>query len=156
MTKTRPILHHDGGVSLYAPTPTFASYRLVWRDPFTGGRPNRRFGDRASAEAAFEQAVAYVRGAASVAQKKGRRSGPPTVDELFTAVEERWLRDDTIEIPVQVQGKLRGRVSVPADADAEAMKAAAAADPRIAELIAGREIAKVVAVPGRLVNFVLK
>jgi integrase len=90
MTKTRPILHHDGGVSLYAPTPTFASYRLVWRDPFTGGRPNRRFGDRASAEAAFEQAVAYVRGAASVTQKKGRRSGPPTVDELFTAVEERW------------------------------------------------------------------
>jgi leucyl-tRNA synthetase len=45
---------------------------------------------------------------------------------------------------------------VPADADAEAMKAAAAADPRIAELLAGREIVKVVAVPGRLVNFVLR
>jgi len=45
---------------------------------------------------------------------------------------------------------------VPADADVEAIKAAAAADPRIAELLAGREIAKVVAVPGRLVNFVLK
>jgi leucyl-tRNA synthetase len=74
----------------------------------------------------------------------------------WPAVDSRWLRDDTVEIPVQVQGKLRGRVVVPADADAEAMKAAAAADPRIAELLAGREIVKVVAVPGRLVNFVLR
>jgi len=74
----------------------------------------------------------------------------------WPAVDERWLRDDTVEIPVQVQGKLRSRVLVPADADVEAIKAAAAADPRIAELLAGREIAKVVAVPGRLVNFVLK
>jgi leucyl-tRNA synthetase len=74
----------------------------------------------------------------------------------WPAVDDRWLRDDTVEIPVQVQGKLRSRVVVPADADVEAIKAAAAADPRIAELLAGREIAKVVAVPGRLVNFVLK
>ena len=74
----------------------------------------------------------------------------------WPAVEEKWLKDDTVEIPVQIQGKLRGRVVVPADADAEAMKAAALADPKIAELIAGKEIAKVVAVPGRLVNFVLK
>ena len=70
--------------------------------------------------------------------------------------EDRWLRDDTVEIPVQIQGKLRGRVVVPAGADAEAMKAAAAADPRIAEHLAGRQIAKIVAVPGRLVNFVMK
>jgi len=74
----------------------------------------------------------------------------------WPAADSRWLRDDTVEIPVQVQGKLRGRVIVPADADADAMKAAAAADPRIAELLAGREIVKVVAVPGRLVNFVLR
>ncbi len=73
----------------------------------------------------------------------------------WPAVEERWLRDDTVEIPVQVQGKLRGRVVVPADADADAMQAAAASDPRIAELLAGHKVAKVVAVPGRLVNFVL-
>jgi leucyl-tRNA synthetase len=74
----------------------------------------------------------------------------------WPAVEDRWLSDDTIEIPVQIQGKLRGRVVVPAGADAEAMKAAAAADPRIAELLADKRIAKVVAVPGRLVNFVLQ
>ncbi len=63
--------------------------------------------------------------------------------------------DDTVEIPIQVQGKLRGRVVVPAGADAKALEAAAAADPKIAELLAGKRIAKVVAVPGRLVNFVL-
>jgi len=71
-------------------------------------------------------------------------------------VDAKWLKDDTVEIPVQVQGKLRGRVVVPAGADAEAMKAAAAADPKIAELLAGKRIAKVVAVPGRLVNFVVE
>jgi leucyl-tRNA synthetase len=69
--------------------------------------------------------------------------------------EDRWLEDDSIEIPVQIQGKLRGRVVVPAGADAAAMQAAAAADPRIAEQLAGKTVAKVVAVPGRLVNFVL-
>ena len=70
-----------------------------------------------------------------------RRSGSRTT----------WSRS-----PVQIKGKLRGRVVLPADADAAAMKAAAAADPKIAELIAGKEIAKIVAVPGRLVNFVLR
>lgn len=73
----------------------------------------------------------------------------------WPAVDDRWLHDETVEIPVQVQGKLRGRVVVPAGADAAALQAAAAADPRIAELLAGRTIAKVVAVPGRMVNFVL-
>jgi leucyl-tRNA synthetase len=73
----------------------------------------------------------------------------------WPVAENRWLEDDSIEIPVQIQGKLRGRVVVPAGADAAAMQAAAAADPRIAEQLAGKTVAKVVAVPGRLVNFVL-
>jgi leucyl-tRNA synthetase len=84
----------------------------------------------------------------------GRR--PPVSLAAWPTVEDRWLRDDTVEIPVQIQGKLRGRVVVPADADADAMKAAAASDPKIAEQLAGREIVKVVAVPGRMVNFVVK
>ncbi len=80
----------------------------------------------------------------------------PVSIATWPAVDERWLKDDSVEIPVQVQGKLRGRVVVPADADADAMKAAAVADPKIAELLAGKTIVKVVAVPGRLVNFVIK
>ena len=74
----------------------------------------------------------------------------------WPAVEEQWLKDDTVEIPVQIQGKLRGRVVVPAGADAGAMQAAATADPKIAELLEGKQVVKVVAVPGRLVNFVVK
>ena len=93
-----------------------------------------------------------------LAEELGELLGKPAPVSLATwpAVEEKWLKDDTVEIPVQIQGKLRGRVVVPAGADAEAMKAAAAADPKIAEQLAGKQIAKVVAVPGRLVNFVLK
>ncbi len=82
------------------------------------------------------------------------RAAPVSLAQWPT-VEERWLHDDTVEIPVQVQGKLRGRIVVPTDADPAAMQAAAVADPRIAELLAGKTVAKVVAVPGRLINFVL-
>ncbi|MFM7137108.1 MAG: class I tRNA ligase family protein, partial [Planctomycetota bacterium] len=83
--------------------------------------------------------------------------GRPAPVSLATwpAVEARWLVDDTVEIPVQIQGKLRGRIVVPAGADAASLQAAAAADPKIADLLAGHTVAKVVAVPGRMVNFVL-
>jgi len=81
---------------------------------------------------------------------------PPVSLADWPVAEEQWLRDDTVEIPVQVQGKLRARVIVPADADAGTLEAAAAAEPKIAALLAGKQIVKVVAVPGRLVNFVVK
>ena len=45
---------------------------------------------------------------------------------------------------------------MPADADAKALEAAARADTRIAELLAGKQIVKAIVVPGRLVNFVIK
>ena len=75
---------------------------------------------------------------------------------VWPIVEERWLKDDTVEIPVQIGGKLRARVTVPADADIAALEAAAAADPRVAELLAGKQIVKVITVPGRMVNFVVR
>ncbi len=81
--------------------------------------------------------------------------GAPVSLANWPATESRWLRDETVEIPVQVQGRLRGRIVVPSEADAQALEAAAVADPRIAELLAGQTIAKVVAVPGRMINFVL-
>jgi len=74
----------------------------------------------------------------------------------WPTIEPRWLKDDSIEIPVQVGGKLRARVTVPADADIPTLEAAAAADPRIAELLAGKQIVKVITVPGRMVNFVVR
>jgi leucyl-tRNA synthetase len=65
-------------------------------------------------------------------------------------------KEDTIEVPVQINGKLRGKITVPADTDTAALEAAARAEPRISELLAGKQVVKVIAVPGRLVNFVVK
>jgi leucyl-tRNA synthetase len=68
--------------------------------------------------------------------------------------DEQYLVDESIEIVVQILGKVRGKVMVPADADEKAVEAAALADERIAELIAGKTVRKVIVVPGRLVNIV--
>jgi leucyl-tRNA synthetase len=73
----------------------------------------------------------------------------PTYDEALT-------RDETIEVPVQVNGKLRSKINVPAGIGKDELEAAAKADPRAAELIDGKQIVKIIVVPGRLVNFVVK
>ncbi len=70
--------------------------------------------------------------------------------------DEALLKEDTIEIPVQINGKLRGRIVVAAEADRAAMEAAARADEKIAELLAGKTIVKTILVPGKMVNFVVK
>jgi leucyl-tRNA synthetase len=71
----------------------------------------------------------------------------PEADADLLTVEE-------IELPVQVAGKVRARITVPVDADAAALEAAALAEPRIIELLNGSPPSKVIAVPGRLVNVV--
>ena len=73
----------------------------------------------------------------------------------FPVADERWLVEDTVQVAVQVNGKVRAQVSVPADADAAALEAAARADEKIAGYLDGATVRRVVAVPGRLVNFVL-
>lgn len=64
------------------------------------------------------------------------------------------VREEKVEIPVQIKGKLRSRVTVPVDASQADIEAAARREPRIAELLANQTIVKVIVVPGRLVNFV--
>ena len=66
------------------------------------------------------------------------------------------IREDTKEVPVQINGKLRARITVPSDADAKLLEQAARDDTRIAELLDGKSVAKVIVVPGRMVNFVVK
>ena len=73
----------------------------------------------------------------------------------FPVADERWLVDDTVQVAVQVNGKVRSQVTVPADADAAVLEAAARADEKIAARLEGATVRRVVAVPGRLVNFVL-
>jgi leucyl-tRNA synthetase len=65
-------------------------------------------------------------------------------------------REDEVELAVQVNGKVRGRVTVPRDAAEEAIRAKALAEPRVAEHLEGRPIVKVVVVPGRLVSVVAR
>jgi leucyl-tRNA synthetase len=70
--------------------------------------------------------------------------------------DEAKLVESEIEIPVQVNGKLRGKVKVPAGATAATMQEIAQADATVQGQLAGKQIVKVVAVPGRMVNFVVK
>lgn len=73
----------------------------------------------------------------------------------FPQADPAYLVDDTIEYPVQVNGKVRSRVVVAADADQDTLKAAALADEKVQAFLAGAEPRKVIVVPGRLVNLVL-
>jgi leucyl-tRNA synthetase len=68
--------------------------------------------------------------------------------------DEALLRDEQVEVPVQIMGKVRHRIMVPADADAATLEKLALADAKVQELIAGKTVRKVVAVPGKLINLV--
>jgi leucyl-tRNA synthetase len=72
----------------------------------------------------------------------------------FPLADERYLVADTVEYPIQVNGKVKARVTVAADANQEQVKAVALADAKVAEVLGGKEPRKVIVVPGRLVNIV--
>jgi leucyl-tRNA synthetase len=65
-------------------------------------------------------------------------------------------RENEIEIPVQVNGKLVVVVTVPAGSDEAVVKAASLADPKVIARVEGKTIVKVIVVPGKLVNLVVK
>ena len=73
----------------------------------------------------------------------------PAYDESKTAT-------DTVQLAVQVNGKLRSNIVVPADADNEAIIAAAQADPKVRKFTDGMELVRTVVVMGRLVNLIVK
>ncbi len=95
---------------------------------------------------------------------------PHVTEELWerrghveTLLETEWpswdeakIRRSRITLVVQVDGKLRDRVEVPADADDGEVRAAALASDKVREHLGGRELAKAVVVPGRLVNLVTR
>ena len=65
-------------------------------------------------------------------------------------------KEDELEIPVQINGKLVSVIRVPAGSDAKVMEATALADEKVKPRTAGRSVAKVIIVPGRAVNLVVK
>jgi leucyl-tRNA synthetase len=77
------------------------------------------------------------------------------IDAAWPAVDETALARDEIELVLQVNGKLRGKLIVPASADEAAIEAAARQAPEVARHGSGATVRKIVVVPGRLVNVVL-
>jgi leucyl-tRNA synthetase len=65
-------------------------------------------------------------------------------------------KEDMIEVPVQINGKVRSKITASVETDQAGLEAAARADEKIAELLGGKHVLKVIVVPGRLVNFVVK
>ena len=74
----------------------------------------------------------------------------------FPTFEEKYLVDDEIEVPVQINGKVKARINVAADADQDAVFDVALADAKIADLTNGKNVVKKIYVPGRMVNLVVK
>ena len=74
----------------------------------------------------------------------------------FPEWEEDWLVDDQIEMPVQVMGKVRSRIMVATDASREDLEAAALDDDTIKGHIEGKQIVKIIVVPGKMINIVAK
>ncbi|WP_319452902.1 MULTISPECIES: leucine--tRNA ligase [unclassified Mycobacterium] len=114
--------------------------------------------EEVTARAAVEPLVLMVAPLAPhLAEELWKRLGHETslARGPFPVADPAYLVEDTIEYPVQVNGKVRGRVTVAADADADALEAAALADEKVAAFLAGATPKKIIVVAGRLVNIVL-
>jgi leucyl-tRNA synthetase len=77
------------------------------------------------------------------------------VDQPWPRVDESALAQEAVEVVVQVNGRLRARVTVPADAAEETVIAAALADENVQRHIEGKTVRKTIYVPGKLVNVVV-
>ena len=73
----------------------------------------------------------------------------PTFDPALTV-------DESVEIPVQISGKVKAKIHVPADATREQLQQIAEQDDKVQLLLSGKQVVKTIVVPGRLVNFVAK
>jgi leucyl-tRNA synthetase len=86
-----------------------------------------------------------------------RLGHPPSIADVgFPAADPALVRTDDIELPVQVDGRTRGTVHVPADADEDVAVRAVRSDPRLGGHIADATVQRVIYVPGRIINLVTK
>ena len=76
--------------------------------------------------------------------------------EPWPEADAAFLTHDTLEIAVQVNGKLRGRFSAPAGSSDDELSGLARALPNVASHLQGHELVRVIVVPGKLVNFVVR
>ncbi|MEU6250159.1 leucine--tRNA ligase [Glycomyces sp. NPDC047010] len=87
-------------------------------------------------------------------ERMGHTEGIAYVD--FPVADERYLVEDTVTYPVQINGKVRGRIEVAAGASEEDVKAAALAEEKVAANLAGKDVKKVIVVAGKMVSIVAK
>ncbi|HAC92566.1 MAG TPA: leucine--tRNA ligase, partial [Planctomycetaceae bacterium] len=76
--------------------------------------------------------------------------------EAWPVFDPALTRAAQVEVPLQINGKVRAKISVPAECSQEELQSLALADSRIAELTSGKQIVKIIVVPGRLVNLVIR
>ena len=76
-------------------------------------------------------------------------------DAPWPRVDPAMLLDEAIEMPVQIMGKVRGKVTVPADADAKLVESIVLTDEKISVLLQGKAVKKVIVVPGKIVNIIV-
>ncbi len=81
--------------------------------------------------------------------------GGEILDSEWPEVDEAALVTDTLELVVQVNGKLRGKIQVPSEADKDAVEAVARADESVQRHIGDKDVKRVIVVPGKLVNIVV-
>jgi leucyl-tRNA synthetase len=77
------------------------------------------------------------------------------IDEPWMQADPQALETSTVQMVVQVNGKLRGHISIAVDATDEVIRAAALADPNVQKFVGAAAVRKVVIVPGKLVNIVV-
>ncbi|MBR5558726.1 MAG: leucine--tRNA ligase [Oscillospiraceae bacterium] len=82
--------------------------------------------------------------------------GGAITDQSWPVYEEAKCKEAVVEIAVQVNSKIKARVNVPADASKEVVMELAAADPAVAENLAGKTVVKEIYVPGKLMNFIVR
>jgi leucyl-tRNA synthetase len=86
-----------------------------------------------------------------------RLGHPPSIADVgFPAADPAFVRTDDVELPVQVDGRTRGTVHVPADADEAVAVRAVRGDPRLGGYLADATVQRVIYVPGRIINLVTR
>jgi leucyl-tRNA synthetase len=80
----------------------------------------------------------------------------PVFKQPWPAYDDELTRETEVEIPVQINGKIRSRISVAAGLDKAGLEAAARADDKVQAMLEGKTVVKVIAVPDKLINLVVK
>ena len=91
----------------------------------------------------------------TLAEKFGRPAAGLLARQTWPAHDEKYLVEDEIEIPLQVNGKLRDKMTVKKDASSDEIQAQALASAKVQEHMGGKPARKIIVVPGKLVNIVV-